>query len=241
MPEAGNTTSRYDAIADFYEGFAPDVYEGPVESALLSVVGKVSGLRVLDMACGHGRMSRELARRGAQVVGVDLSTALLDKARAREEVEPLGITYVHADISAPDALLGETFDAVVCNFGMADIDDLDGAAQTVARLLRPGGFFAFSIVHPCFPGWEGKGASPSWPPGRGYYDEGWWLSSGPPGGVRTKVGANHRMLSTYINTLARNNLYMEELVEPPPPPDWLEVAPTAGPVPIYFAVRCRKL
>src|SRR5438093_12673712 len=104
--------SRYDAAADFYEGFAPDRYDDPPMRALLGLLGDVSGLRLLDLACGHGRLSRELARRGARVVGLDLSSALLDKARERERVNPLGITYVHADAASPEALTGEVFDGV---------------------------------------------------------------------------------------------------------------------------------
>jgi SAM-dependent methyltransferase len=232
--------ARYDAIADFYEGFAPDVYDDQPMASLLSLIGDVSGLRVVDIACGHGRLSRELARRGALMVGIDISEALLEKAISREQAEPMGIVYVHADVAAPHLLEGEVFDGATCGFGLSDIDDLDGAVATVARLLRPGGFFAVSILHPCFPGWEGKGANPSWQPGRGYFEEGWWLSDGPLGGVRTKVGANHRTLSTYVNTLARHGLMLEEIAEPQPPPDWIAVAPSVGPVPVYLAARCRK-
>ncbi|MBF6614094.1 MAG: class I SAM-dependent methyltransferase [Chloroflexi bacterium] len=233
-------TARYDEFADFYEAFAPDLYDDPVSGALLSLVGDLSGLQLLDLACGHGRMARELARRGAHVVGVDISAALLDKARGCEQVDPMGIVYLHADVTSPDTLKGEIFDGAVCSFGLSDIDDLNGAIATVARVLRPSGSFTFSILHPCFSGWEAKGASPSWPPGQGYFAEGWWRSSGPAGGVRTKVGANHRMISTYLNTLAHYGLMIEEVAEPKPPQEWLDVAPSMGPVPIYLIVRCRK-
>ena len=240
MSRANGTHARYDDIADFYESFAPDVYDDPLTSALLSLVGGVSGHRLLDLACGHGRLTRELARRGARVVGTDLSAALLGKARTLEEVNSLGISYVHGNAASPSTLEGEVFDGIVCHFGLSDIDDLDGALATVARVLGPGGFFAFSILHPCFPGWEAKGANPSWPPGRGYFEEGWWIADGPPGGLRPIVGANHRMLSTYLNTLARNGLVLDEMVEPKPPADWVDVAPVVGPVPVYLAARCRK-
>jgi SAM-dependent methyltransferase len=237
---ANKTPARYDEIADFYEAFAPDAYDDPPTHALLALSGDVSGLRLLDLACGHGRLTRELARRGARVVGVDISAALLDKALISEKVNPMGITYVQADAASPGALEGEVFDGVTCSFGLSDIDDLDGALATVARVLRPGGFFAFSILHPCFPGWETRGASPSWPPGRGYFEEGWWVAGGPPGGLRPRVGANHRMMSTYLNTLARNGLVIEEVMEPQPPSDWIDAAPSTGPVPVYLSVRCQK-
>jgi SAM-dependent methyltransferase len=233
--------ARYDAVADFYEQFAPDAYEDPAMVALLRLIGNVVGLHVLDVACGHGRLSRELARRDAVVTGVDLSAALLSKARAIEHSRPLGVVYVHADAAAAPMLADASFDAVTCSFGLMDIDDLPGAVSTVARVLRPGGLFAFSLLHPCFPGWPAKGANPSWLPGQGYYAEQLWYAEGPPHGIRPRVGANHRTLGTYLNTLARSGLLFEELAEPPPPDEWMAVAPSDGPVPTYLVARCRRM
>jgi SAM-dependent methyltransferase len=233
-------SARYDAFADFYEQFAPDAYDDPAMAALLRLIGDVTGLRILDLACGHGRLTRELAQRGGHVVGLDISIGLLEKARAREAASPLHISYVHADATSSQALAGELFDAVTCSFGLLDIDDLDGAAATVARVLRPGGFFSFSMLHPCFPGWPTKQASPNWQPGQGYYREGWWLAETPAHGLRPRVGANHRMLSTYLNTFARHGLAIEEVAEPPPILEWLADPPGVGPVPVYFVARYRR-
>jgi hypothetical protein len=49
------------------------------------------------------------------------------------------------------------------------------------------------------------------------------------------------MLSTYLNTLARHALIVEEVAEPQPTPDWIEAAPGKDPVPIYLVARCRRL
>ena len=233
-------SARYDAVAAFYEQFAPDVYEDPPMVTLLQLVGDVSGFHLLDLACGHGRLTRELARRGGQVVGVDISEALLNLARAQELKHPLKITYIRADASSTLTLESEAFDGVACSFGLSDIDDLDGAIATVERVLRPHGFFAFSMLHPCFPGWESKQAQPSWKPERGYYQEGWWRATGPAHGLRPKVGANHRMLSTFLNTFVRHHFAVEELIEPPPGDDWLAEPPVAGHVPVYLVGRCRR-
>lgn len=232
---------RYDAVADFYEQFTRDIYGDPPTAALLHLIGNVTNRRLLDLACGQGRLSRELARRGAQIVGVDLSAAMLERARAREEEHPLHIRYVHADVTTQTTLDKESlFDGITCSFGLSDIDDLEGAITTVARLLRPGGFFAFSILHPCFPGWESTQANPSWSPERGYYIEGWWRALTPTNGLRPKVGAHHRMLSTYLTTLARHQLVVEEIIEPPPPAEWLAAPPNVGPVPVYLVARYRR-
>src|SRR5918996_6037125 len=187
--------ARYDEVVEFYTHFAPDMYDDPPMAALLQLIGDVTNLELLDLACGHGRLTRELARRGARVVGVDISAALLDVARAREMEHSLHVSYVQAD-AASIALAGAMFDGVTCSFGLSDIDDLEGAMTSVARVLRTGGFFVFSLLHPCFPGWETKQAAPSWSPERGYYAEGWWRASSPAHGLRPKVGANHRILSS---------------------------------------------
>jgi SAM-dependent methyltransferase len=187
-------------------------------------------------------MARALARRGARVVGADISQALLDRARAEELREPLGITYLRMDAASGSSLPGETFDAVACNHGLADITDLDGALATVARVLAPSGRFAFSILHPCFPGWD-RDAPSSWPREKGYQAEGWWLGRSP--GIRGKVGSSHRTLSTYLNSLVRHELAIEEVAEPGPGARMrarqLAAQPGAGALPMFLVARCRRL
>ena len=215
--------ARYDEFAEWYEqwiGDAPSLI-----AAQDGLLPPVAGARVLDLACGQGRMSRYLARLGADVLGVDVSAAMLGKARA---AGPAGITYLRADVTgAPTWWDGRPFDGCTCELALMDIDDLAGALATVAAVLRPGGWFVASIVHPCFPG-NGRGQS-SWPPGGGYEREGWWTSPGHnPEGVRIRVGATHRKLSTVLNALRDAGLEAERFAEPP------------APVPTYLLWRCRR-
>lgn len=230
--------ARWDALVDRYDQTVGDSVADGATAALMELCGAVRGLRVLDLACGQGRIARELTRRGASVVGIDIAAGLLDRALERERAAPLGIRYELADATAGDALAGERFDAVTCNHGLADIDDLDGALATVERVLAPGGWFAFSILHPCFPGWPAADAPSSWPPGTGYFREGWWLATNA--GYRGTVGSNHRTLSTYLNALAGHRLAVERLVEPPLRAEWAALAPDADEVPVFLAVRCRR-
>ena len=230
-------TARYDEIADFYDTTAGKGVTDQATATLLDLAGDVSGMRLLDVACGQGRVARELACRGARVTGLDISAALLDKARKYEARRPLGITYVHADATARLVLDGNAFDGVVCNYGLSDIDDLDKLLANIARLLPPGGWFVFALLHPCFPGWD-RDAPSSWPSDLGYYHEGWWLASNP--GFRGKVGANHRTLSTYLNSLVGHGLVLEQVAEPRPGPDWEQRLPGAAPVPLYLAARCLR-
>jgi SAM-dependent methyltransferase len=215
--------ARYDEFAEWYEDWIGD--RPPLIAAHPGLLPSVAGERVLDIACGQGRMSRYLARLGAQVTGVDISEAMLSKARA---AGPESIVYVGADVARQPAWWdGAPFGGSTCELALMDIDDLAGAMSTVATVLRPGGWFVASIVHPCCPGTE-RGRS-SWPPEEGYEREGWWISPNHnPDGVRIRVGATHRKLSTFLNTLLDAGLEPERFVEP------------SAPVPTYLLWRCRR-
>jgi SAM-dependent methyltransferase len=219
------TDAAYDRIADWYDGWI----EGwrPVGGDLLPE--GLAGLRLLDACCGQGRVARELGRRGATVVGVDLSAQLVAKAEAAEAHDPRGARYVVADVADPGAWWdGVPFDGAVCEMAFMDLADVDGALAAVAGALAPGGWLVASLVHPCFPGRDGGLAS--WPPESGYGAEGWWRSPDhDPDGARIRVGAHHRMLATYLNALIGAGLVIERVAEPPP-----------HDVPSFLAVSCRR-
>src|SRR5262245_17524606 len=143
--------SRYDEIADWYVDLTRDWPREPVAI----VPDDLYGARVLDMACGYGVASRYLAERGAAVTAVDLSEKLLAHARDIEVRDPLGIDYIHGDVATTQWWDGVPFDGVLCNMALMDIDDLDGAVTSVATVLRSGGWFSASVLHPCFPGGPG--------------------------------------------------------------------------------------
>lgn len=226
--------ARYDQVADFYAAGWRDDLTDPASTSLFTLLGPVAGLRVLEIACGHGRVSRELARRGAAVAAVDISGALLGRALDAERERPLGIRYTHADVTDQRVLAGERFDAVVCCFGLSDIDDLDGALATVGRTLHQGGRFVWSILHPCFAG--SAGVSGSWPTGGRYYDEGWWRADEEQSTLRRQVGAQHRTLATYVNALRAHGLTVDEVAEPDP--EWDGARADAARSPVYLVARC---
>ncbi len=224
MPEG----AVYDGIAAWYDrwvGDSPGVICGQAAGLLPE---RLAGQRVLDAACGQGRVARELARRGASVVGVDLSPRLIARAREADAAQPLGVELIVADLTEPAAWWdGTPFDGAVCELALMDVEHLDAALVAIARALRPGGWFVTSLVHPCYPGSE-TGLS-SWPPERGYTAEGWWTSPDHnPDGARIRIGAHHRTLATYLNALAAAGLPFERAVEPP------------AAVPTLLVLGCRR-
>jgi len=160
MPEnaqefsAGSVRREWNEAADAFAGMqaaGEDYYRyeffGP---AMLDLCGDVEGLDVLDLGCGPGYFSRRLAERGAHVVGVDISKALVGHARAREEANPLGIEYVVLDAAeVAERFPARTFDMVTACVSLQDMPDPPRVLEAACALLRPGGRFVPMITHPC--------------------------------------------------------------------------------------------
>lgn len=114
------------------------------------------GERVLDIACGNGQFSRRLAELGASVAASDFSPKLIELAKGRTTEHTDRISYHVADATDEDQLMelgeGKRFDAAVCNNALMDMPAIEPLFRAVAKLLKPGGRFVFSIMHPCFNG-----------------------------------------------------------------------------------------
>ena len=127
-----------------------DVYRDALNTpAFLAMLPPVSGLTGLDIGCGEGANTRHVARLGAHMQAIDVSPTFVRHARAEEEREPLGIVYQVADGTAlpfPDG----SFDFATAFMSLMDMPDQAQALAEAARVLRPGGFLQFSILHPCF-------------------------------------------------------------------------------------------
>ncbi len=111
------------------------------------------GERVLDVACGNGLTSRRMAAAGAEVVGVDFSREMIAHAWQRTSEYADRLDFRVLDATDEDALLalGEgQFDAALCAMALFDMAEIDPLMRALRRLLRPGGRFVFSVVHPCF-------------------------------------------------------------------------------------------
>jgi len=106
------------------------------------------GARVLDLCCGQGRHAVELARRGARVVGQDLSEGLLERARAAAREAGVEVELVRRDMR--EIPWEAEFDAAInlfTAFGYFE-DDRENfkVLEGVARALRPGGRFCLDLI-----------------------------------------------------------------------------------------------
>jgi SAM-dependent methyltransferase len=115
---------------------------------LLDTARIAAGQRVLDVCCGTGLVAQAARVRGARVSGIDISADMIALAEAKN----LACEFQIGDAEVlpfPE----QTFDRVVCNFGLFHLAEPDRAIAEAARVLRPGGIYAFTT-------WRGPDVSP---------------------------------------------------------------------------------
>jgi len=127
-----------------------DVYRDALNTpAFLAALPTVRGLRGLDIGCGEGSNTRQLARLGASMRAIDIAPTFIQHAQEAEQVEPLGIAYDLADATCLP-FENDTFDFATAFMSLMDMPDQRAALREAQRVLRPGAFLQFSILHPCF-------------------------------------------------------------------------------------------
>lgn len=117
------------------------------DPVLLALLGDVAGQRVLDAGSGAGYLARLLARRGASLVAVENARRFHELALAHQAHEPLDITFHHASLGAMPFLADASIDAAVANYVLIDVRDYEAAIREIARVLRPGAPFVFTLTH----------------------------------------------------------------------------------------------
>ena len=152
------TASRrwWDSDADEYQAehgsFLGDVDfvwcpEG-LREADARLLGEVRGRRVLELGCGAAAGARWLAGQGAEVTGLDLSAGMLRHAARAARRSGVRVPLVQADALALP-FRDAAFDVVCTAFGAVPfVADSAAVMREVARVLRPGGRWVFSITHP---------------------------------------------------------------------------------------------
>ena len=146
--------SEWDKAADFWNHESGDngVWHNriDVDPIIFKLIGGLKNKEVLEIGCGNGYLSRLLSQKGAIVTAVDLSQKFLEYAILKEKKNPLGIKYLRYNASNLKGIKRKSFDIVVSNMSLMDIEDAGGAIREIGRVLKKKGKFVFSINHPVF-------------------------------------------------------------------------------------------
>jgi ubiquinone/menaquinone biosynthesis C-methylase UbiE len=196
-----------------------------LDPLILQILGDVRGKQILDAGCGDGYLCRRLASLGATITGVEISQKMLGFALEEQKRAPLAINYHQADCSSLPFIMGSTFDAVVTNNVIQDMDDYHGAFREFSRLVKPGGIYLHIENHPCF-------MTPVWGWARGdngeklyrkvdyYFKRGPFLCPWGPGSGMQPTVYWHRTLGDIVNELISCEFHIKRLIEPEPPESW---------------------
>ena len=223
------TQNIYDT-AEFFEGYsqmARSVHGldgAPEWPALQALIPALAGSRVVDLGCGFGWFCRWAEAQGAaQVLGLDVSQNMLDRARA---TTPAGrITYQRADLENL-TLPAAAYDFAYSSLTLHYIERLPELFAAIYRALTPGGHFVFSAEHPIYtapaqPGFvQDATGRRVWPLNQ-YAVEGPrttdWLAKG--------VIKQHRTLGTYLNQLIAAGFTITRVQEWAPTAEQLAAQP----------------
>jgi ubiquinone/menaquinone biosynthesis C-methylase UbiE len=106
----------------------------------------VRGLLVADIGCGTGRQTRKLAERGARVVAMDFSRAMLE--RAQMHVASAQVQWVITDILTSIPLNNGVLEGAVCSLVLEHVQDIGPVMRELRRVCRPNAFVLITDIHP---------------------------------------------------------------------------------------------
>jgi SAM-dependent methyltransferase len=221
----------------------------------LEFLPDLRGSNVVDLGCGEGLNTRRFAHVGMRMTGVDISAQMIDLARREEAREPLGIRYEVESSAELKSFADNSFDAAVSTMALMDTPDLPEVIRATFRIIRPGGGFYFSVMHPCF---ATRGSD--WAMDalgtvtgrlvRNYWDEEPYIEEWgfnpdtPPFSIRYFP----YRLEEYINGLCDAGFRIERIHEPRPTaelvqahPEWSFIARVRDHTPFVLFVGARKI
>jgi ubiquinone/menaquinone biosynthesis C-methylase UbiE len=224
--------------------------------AFMAMLPDVTGSKGLDIGCGEANNTRLVAKRGATMTGIDSSAVFIEHARRAEEDNPLGIAFqVASATELPFA--AELFDFAMATMSLMDIPDRDQCIREAFRVIKYGGFFQFSICHPCFQTrrweWVTEDEEKIGVVCGDYFDgpqgevHRWTFTNAPEEEQQRfgdfKVPTFFWTLSEWLNSLIEAGFVLEHFCEPSPSEETIAKHPRlAGwnKIAGYLHIRCRK-
>jgi len=232
---ARRTREAYDRLAPVWSATTDHgPFNGWLERpALRSLIPPdLSGLTVLDAGCGAGAQAEWLLDSGADVIGIDLSPAMIEEARLR--CGDRG-RFVVADLAEPLPLEPRSVDGITCSLALHYLGDWTVPLRSFAQVLREGGWVVLSLDHPFAPTLPSQQG--------GYFNTELVGDTWKKDDVEVTQHFWRRPLSAVINAFADGGFVVERIAEAQPSAEAIrrfpdDLRPTVG-VPNFIVYRLR--
>jgi 2-polyprenyl-6-hydroxyphenyl methylase/3-demethylubiquinone-9 3-methyltransferase len=143
--------AKFEAIAHRFwdpEGeFKPLHVLNPTRVNYITERVALADAKLLDAGCGGGLLAEALARQGAKVTAIDLSTGMIDVAKLHAEASGLAIDYRLTDLASLAAMQADAFDVVTCMEMIEHVPEPAEILRQIATLVRPGGDVFLSTLN----------------------------------------------------------------------------------------------
>lgn len=144
-----NEKTAVHVTSDFYDMEQFLSGKSTLKDIELTLLGNVSGKKILHLQCHFGQDTISLARLGASTTGIDLSDKAIEKATELAEQLKANAKFVCSDVYDLPNHLDEKFDIVFTSYGTIGwLPDLDKWAKVISHFLKPDGKFVFAEFHP---------------------------------------------------------------------------------------------
>jgi SAM-dependent methyltransferase len=244
-------SQSWDAVAHWYAGWTGTngsrYHRTLAVPLLLEMLDPQAGEHIADLGCGPGILAPPIAERGARFVGVDLSPRLIAEARKNHGRSGRFLVGDATHLPVHVELPMGGFDGACFLLSIQDINPLDAAIASAARLLKPGGRLAIVMLHPCFrvPRQSGWG----WDEGRGLkfrrldsYLTPLAVPMQSHGSGTTR--SYHRPLGAYVNALSMAGMALtgiREIGDLPTQGESKADRRAAGEFPLFLGLKAVKL
>lgn len=247
--------AAWDAVADLWDDFVEtglDYWRTEVHGpALLAACSDVGGKKALDIGCGQGWFSRQLAMAGAEVTAVDMSARQIANALRHEAARPLGIAYLQLDARyIAEEWPEERFELITACMSLQDTSHAGDILRAASHVLAPSGLMAFSFPHPVTSG-PNAGWVPTEDGHKGARQIDHYFASGPCVldwrmarlAQHWRTPQWHRTLEEWSALIEAAGLCITRLVEPRPTPEQILADPKFEPssrIPYFLVLTVRR-
>ncbi|MCR2805943.1 class I SAM-dependent methyltransferase [Paenibacillus soyae] len=227
---------------DFLKAITLPYYGWFISEEKHQLFGDISGKKLLEIGCGNGRSLQYQGERGAsELWAVDISEKQIEKAAQHLESHGLSAKFICSPMEEECGIPEDYFDYVYSIYAIGWTTDLEGTFRRIASYLKKDGVFIFSWSHPihrCVTEDDGRFVFR-----KSYFDEAWYPVAVDEG----ELLLADRMLSTYVNALAKAGFVIEKLIEQSDDEimqlrdDKSDLARRAKMLPVTFVIKARKL